>query len=137
MASVPRCIALLAATTLLIAGCGVRLQDLEPGTEFWASIEITGTFTPDSPLHVEAQYEQLYPVDVDVLCELRREKEQLLEIGRATVPALAGGNPAATPIAGTLSYDFSAPPAPGTYVVECLTPLDEDNFIGDEITIGS
>lgn len=130
-----RRIALLAAMTLLVAGCGVRLRDPDPGTEFWASIEISGTFTPGGALHVEARYDQLYPVDVEVLCELRREKEQLLEIGRATIPLLAGGNPDATPAPGTLSYDFTAPDSPGTYIIECLTPLDEDNFIGDEISI--
>lgn len=124
-----------AALGLSLAACGVRLNDPEPGTEFWDSIEITGTFNPGGNLNVTAAYTQLNPVDVEVMCELREEKEQLLEIGRTTVPALPDGHPEATPQVGSVSFGFAAPTEAGAYIVECLTPLDEDNFIGDEITI--
>jgi hypothetical protein len=133
--TVPRPIALLAAISLLFVGCGVRISGPERGTEFWDSIDITGTFTPGGALNVTAAYEQLNPVDVEVICELREEKEQLHEIGRTVVPALPEGSPDATPVAGSVSFDFSAPDDPGAYIVECLTPSDEDNFIGDEIIV--
>lgn len=129
------CLALLLAASLALTACGVRFNDPEPGTEFWDSIEITGTFTPGGALKITVAYEQLNPVDVEVMCELREEKEQLLEIGRTVVPAVPGGRPDATPQPGSVSFDFAAPSPPGAYIVECLTPLDEDNFIGDEITV--
>jgi hypothetical protein len=128
-------LALFLAASLVLSACGVRFRDPEPGTEFWDSIEITGTFTPGGALTVTAAYEQLNPLDVEVMCELREEKEQLLEIGRTVVPALPDGNPDATPQAGSVTFDFAAPSPPGAYIVECLTPLDEDNFIGDEIIV--
>ena len=135
--TVPARLAALLAVSLFLTACGVRFSDPEPGTEFWDSIEITGTFTPSGALNVVAAYEQLNPVDVEVMCELREEKEQLLEIGRTVVPARPDGNPEATPEAGSVSFDFAAPADAGAYIVECLTPLDEDNFIGDEITIAN
>lgn len=133
--TVPARIVLLASLSLLLAGCGVRFHDPDPGTEFWESIDISGTFKPGGALSVTASYEQRYPVDVEIMCELRRNKVQLQELGRTVVPAVPNGNPDATPVVGTVTYPFAAPATPGVYIVECLTPLDEDNFIGDEIAV--
>jgi hypothetical protein len=119
---------------VILAGCGIRVSDPEPGTEFWSDIDIVGTRETGSTMQVIAGYEQWYPVDVETVCELRQNKQTLREIGSTTVPALSGGNPEATPVVGHMTYDFTID-EPGTYIVECLTPKDEDNFIGDEITV--
>ena len=47
---------------------------------------------------------------------------------------LEDGGPEATPFPGAISFDFTVD-EPGTYIVECLTEKDEDNFIHDEITV--
>jgi hypothetical protein len=127
-------IAALLLSSALLAACGVRFSEADPGTEFFKSIDISGQMRAGDPLTVVVGYDQYYPVEVAFQCELRRNKQLVTVIGEATVPPLEGGGPDATPFPGVFSFDFSAA-EPGTYVVECLTPIDEDNFIGDEITI--
>ena len=125
---------LLAVTTLLLAGCGVRFRDPEPGTEFFTDLDIAGDFRVQAPLTLTVAYEQYYPAEVEVVCELRQHNETLRELGRQLVPPLPDGDPDATPVAGHSSFDFTVD-QPGTYDVECLTPKDEDNYISDEITV--
>ena len=125
---------LLAVTTVLLAGCGVRFRDPEPGTEFFTDLDITGDFRVQAPLTLTVAYEQYYPAEVEVVCELRQGNETLRELGRQLVPPLPDGDPDATPVAGHSSFDFTVD-QPGTYDVECLTPKDEDNYISDEITV--
>ena len=127
-------IAVLLSSSLLLAACGVRFQDPDPGTEFFKSIDISGQMRAGDPLTVVVGYDQYYPAEVAFQCELRRKKELITVIGEAKAPALEDGSPDATPFPGVYSFDFSVP-EPGTFIVECLTPQDEDNFIGDEITI--
>jgi hypothetical protein len=120
--------------SLLLAGCGVRFRDPRPGTEFFEALQVTGEMKAGSPLTALVTYTQNYPVEVEISCELRQNKKTVQEIGKNLVPPLPGGNPDATPVAGTFSYDFT-PPAPGEYKVECLTLKDEDNFIDKKIRI--
>jgi hypothetical protein len=124
----------VAVVSVLLVGCGVRFRDPESGTEFFSAIEVSGVRQAQSPLTVLVSYEQFYPVDVDLACELRQGKSLVKELGRGTVPALADGSPEATPFVGSLAYDFTVD-APGSYKVECLTPKDEDNFISQDVTI--
>jgi hypothetical protein len=51
-----------------------------------------------------------------------------------SVMPLENGGPGATPVPGSIAFDFTVD-VPGTYIVECLTEKDEDNFIHDEITV--
>jgi len=125
---------LLALSGLLLAACGVRFVDADPGTEFFTDIEISGEMRVNAPLTVYVQYEQFYPVDVNFQCELRRKKEIIKRLGEQNVAPLENGGPDMTPFPGAVAFDFTVD-APGTYIVECLTEKDEDNFIGDEITI--
>ena len=127
-------IVLLLCSSALLAACGVKFSSAEPGTEFFKSIDISGTMRSGDQLTVAVEYDQYYPVEVPFQCELRRKKELITVIGKATAPALEGGGPDATPFPGLFAFDFWAP-EPGMYIVECLTPADEDNFIGDEIII--
>jgi len=62
---------------------------------------------------------------------------KVFDIVLAQIPANAEGGPAgeATPVAGTLEQAFQAPAVPGTYVVRCYTPRDENNVISTRITI--
>jgi hypothetical protein len=136
MVGFARCVAgiVLIAMSLMLGGCGVRFRDPEPGTEFFTAIEITGEKVVGAPLTVLVEYEQYYPVDVQFHCELRREKEIIKQIGERSVAPLDDGGPDKTPIASAYAFDFTVD-EPGTFIVECLTELDEDNFIGDEIEI--
>lgn len=119
---------------LALAACGVKFTAAEPGTEFFTSIDITGEMRAGSPLTVLVAYEQFYPIDITLHCELRRKKEILRRLGDTVVGPLANGDPDKTPFPGVVAFDFTID-EPGTYIVECLTEKDEDNFIGDEITI--
>jgi hypothetical protein len=125
---------LLVAAASFVAGCGVRYSDPEPGTEFYESITISGDLTAGMAITVTVDITQTYPVEVESVCELRQNKVTLREIGRDVVPALVGGNPDATPPLSILTHDFTVD-EPGTYVIECLTPKDEDNFIAKEIKV--
>ena len=127
-------VGLLACWTLLLVGCGVRLRDPDPGTEFFSDIEIAGELRAQAPLTLTVGFEQYYPAEVELVCELRQNEQTLRELGRQTVQPLEGGDPDSTPTVGHATFDFTVEPA-GTYVVECLTPKDEDNYIAKEIKI--
>jgi hypothetical protein len=118
----------------LLVACGVDFTSPESGSEFFKSISIDGELRAGASLTVIANYEQYYPADVDVTCELRRDKSLLKTLGASTVPALAGGTPDSTPVPGHVAFDFTVD-APGSYRVECLTPKDEDNYISEEISV--
>jgi hypothetical protein len=126
--------ALLLPLALILAGCGVRFSDPEKGTEFFERLVVTGSGVAGEPMTAVVSYTQNYPIEVELVCELRQNKTTLFEMGKAVVPALPDGNPDATPFVGDLSYDF-VPPAAGSYKVECLTPKDADNFIDEEIAV--
>jgi hypothetical protein len=119
---------------VLLAACGVRFSSGEAGTEFFTSIDISGEMRAGAPLTVLVGYEQNHPVEVTFHCELRRKKEILKILGEELVAPLEDGGPDKTPYPGVISFDFTVD-EPGTFIVECLTAKDEDNFIGDEITI--
>ncbi|MBI5289238.1 MAG: hypothetical protein HY873_09740 [Chloroflexi bacterium] len=121
---------------LLFTACGIRFTDPPPGTEFFESLQVSGERTAGSPLTALVSYTQTYPVEVELTCELRQNKQTLFEIGKNVVPPVPDGNPDATPVVGSFSYDFT-PPAPGAYRVECLTLREEDNFISKKITISA
>jgi hypothetical protein len=124
----------LIALSLAAAACGVDFSEDEPGTEFWQTITISGELRAGAPLQVTASYEQFYPADLEVQCEVRQEATLIKAIGAETIPALAAGTPESTPVAGHVTYDFTID-EPGAYTVECLTPKDEDNFINDEVEV--
>lgn len=125
---------LVAASLTLLTACGVRFGAAERGTEFFKAIEITGEMRAGSTLTVLVDYDQYYPVEVEFVCELRKNKQLIKFIGRDTVAALPGGNPEATPFPGSIAFDFVVD-EPGRYRVECLTPKDDDNFIAEFITV--
>lgn len=112
----------------------MRFTDPEPGTEFFESLEISGEMKAGSTLTALVTITQNYPIEVELTCELRQNKTTLQEIGKDLVPPLPDGNPDATPVSGSFSYDFT-PPGPGEYKVECLTLKDEDNFIAKKFRV--
>jgi hypothetical protein len=128
--------ALLAGLTVLFAACGVRFRDPEPGTEFFTDLAVSGDLKAQAPLAVSVQYEQFYPVEVEMVCELRQHKTTLKEIGRQLVQPLENGSPDATPVSGNATFDLTVD-APGQYTVECLTPKDEDNYISKKISVAA
>jgi hypothetical protein len=127
-------VVLWVACASVFVSCGVRFSSTDRGTEFFTSIEISGEMRAGAPLTVLVGYEQYYPVEVVFQCELRRHKELIKVLGEEVVGSLENGGPDKTPFPGVISFDFSVD-KPGSYIVECLTPKEEDNFIGDEIEI--
>jgi hypothetical protein len=125
--------ALIAAASLL-AGCGISFADAPEGNEFWKSLDVSGERRAGSILTAAFVYEQFYPVDVPVTCEVLREGELLRHIGSTIIPAYPDGSPEVTPFAGSFSFDFVID-TPGEYRVDCYTNADEDNFIREVITI--
>jgi hypothetical protein len=124
----------LVAISIALTACGIRYRDPEPGTEFFSEIEIAGDQSVATPLTVTVGFEQFYPVEVELVCELRQGSTTLRELGRQLVPPLEQGEPEAIPVAGHATFDFTID-VPGAYDVECLTPKDEDNYIAEEINI--
>ena len=123
---------LLAAAAL--AGCGVAFGPAPQGNEFFKSLEVTGDLRVGAPLTAALEYAQRNPIEVTVQCELRQKKELVKVIGGERVAPLPEGDPEATPFPGNYAFDFTVD-EPGRYRVECLTPLDEDNYIIEEFTI--
>lgn len=131
-----RLAAVLLTFAALFGACGVAFSESDEGTEFFKRIQVSGPNRADVTMTVLLDYEQYYPVDVVIRCELRTETALVAEIAPPFVaPKLPLGTPDSTPVAGAFARDFVVE-EPGTYRVECLTPQDEDNFIAEEIHIG-
>ena len=119
----------------LSAGCGIHFGSADEHTEPMTHLRIAGTRKAGEELRVELAYSQTLPVAVEVECRLKQGSEVLQRIGAATVPANPGGNPEATPTAGTLSFPLRID-RPGEYTVMCLTLADESNYLSQTISIG-
>jgi hypothetical protein len=132
---IPRALLFVLPLLALASGCGVDFSEADPGTEFFTSLEVTGDLHAGQPLTAFVQYEQYYPVEVQFQCELRKEKTLIKEIGKEVVAPLPGGDPDATPFPGSFSFDFTVDEPARDYFVECLTGLDDDNFIRDRFDI--
>lgn len=120
---------------MLLAACGVRFSAAKQGTEFFVSLDVSGDKRAGQPLTALVTYDQKYPFEVLIKCELRQAKELVKPVGQDSAPPLANGNPKATPFPGSFSYDFTVE-RPGAYEVQCYTPADEDNFITKEFALG-
>ena len=119
----------------LSAGCGIHFGSADEHTEPLARLQITGTRAAGEELQVELAYSQTLPVAVEVECRLKQGSEGEKTIGAATIPANPGGNPEATPVAGTLVFPLRVE-QPGEYTVVCLTVADESNSLSQVISIG-
>ncbi|MEX2247877.1 MAG: hypothetical protein WEC75_14475 [Dehalococcoidia bacterium] len=129
----PRLLA-LALSAALLAGCGVGFAGGPQGTEFFKSLTVTGHKQTGAPLTAAVTYEQNYPLDVPIQCELRRGKALIKLIGGATAPPYPDGTPEKTPFPGNFSFDFTVEEA-GHYKVQCYTTADDDNFIEEEFDV--
>ena len=119
---------------LALTGCGVAFSDPPQGNEFFKSLSISGDKRVGQQLTATVAVKQSYATAVPIRCELRRNKSLVKALGEESVPAYPGGNPKVTPIAATVSFDFTVD-SPGDYVVECFTTSDEDNYILKGLTI--
>lgn len=125
---------MLALSCAVLAGCGVRFHDAEPGNEFFKSATVSGDLRAGSPLTGAITIAQRYDIAVQITCELRQGKQLIKSIGGDIVPALEGGTPKSTPVAAHYSYTFTADAA-GAYKFECFTVSDQDNFIIREFSV--
>jgi hypothetical protein len=148
----------------LLTACGVSVGSEDETTELFKRLTVAGDFHAGGILTMTLEYEQPYPVTVDVTCELLfrdflgeptpvptpgpaptepipiiepTPANRVLDILAEALPRNANGGPVdeATPISGTIERDFPAPEVPGRYTVRCLTPRDRDNRISQRITI--
>ena len=120
----------------LLAGCGIAFGGAPEGNDFFVSLRVTGDKTAGSPLTAAVAYETFYPDPIDVICELRQEKETLQQIGGFQAPGVPGLTPEDDGVPGNYSIDFAVN-EPGEYKVECFTPKDEGNFIIQAFEIGA
>jgi len=130
---------LLLSTSVLSplwAGCGIHFGSADEHTEPMTHLRITGTRRAGEELKVELAYSQTLPVAVEVECRLKQGNEVLQRIGGGTIPANPGGNPEATPVAGSLSFPLRVE-QPGEYKVVCVTLADESNSLSQVISIGA
>ena len=131
---------LLPATLLLVvvalsdAACGVGFRSAPEGNEFFKSAKVTGNFQAGGALTGAVTFKSSYPVEIQVLCEIRRGKDLVQSLDSKVVPLLADGSPKKTPVAGAFSYDFTVAD-PGAYKFECYTAVDQDNYIIREFTV--
>lgn len=131
---IPPFVLLLALSCVLLAGCGVRFHDPEPGNEFFTSATVSGDLRAGSTLTGTVTIAQRYNIDVPIACELRRGKELVKALGSEAVAALGGGTPKSTPVATHYTYEFTVESA-GAYKFECYTTKDQDNYVIREFTI--
>jgi len=127
----------------VLTGCGISLRAENSGSEIFQELVVEGEFIAGEPLTFTLTYEQPYPVEVAIACDLLERKPDtdvvrgLRRILRDTLPANPQGGPLdeATPVADSLQHTFPAPERPGRYIVACFTKDDRENAIGEEITI--
>jgi hypothetical protein len=167
----PRCRRYLAGAVVasglalaLLTACGISAGSEDETTELFKRLTVEGDFRAGGTLTLTLQYEQPYPVTVDVGCELLFRDfrgaptpqptpgptptapipileptpvNRVLDILSDALPRNANGGPAgeATPISGVITREFAAPEVPGAYTVRCLTPRDRNNRISQRITI--
>jgi hypothetical protein len=121
--------------SLPLAGCGIAFGDAPQGNDFFTSLRVSGEKRAGAPLTAAVSYETFYPVQIEILCELRQGSRTIREIGRGFAPAVT---PERTPddeaVPGNFSIDFNVATA-GDYKVECYTVLEEANFIIEEFKI--
>ena len=125
---------LLLLSCALVAGCGVRFRDPEPGNEFFKSATVSGDLRVGATLTGAVTVAQTYSIVVPITCELRQGKTLIKTIGSEQIAALPGGTPKSTPVAASYSYPFTVEQA-GAYKFECFTTKDEDNFVIREFTV--
>jgi hypothetical protein len=125
---------LLLALAVVSSACGIAFGSAPEGNEFFKSAKVIGDARAGLTLTGTVTYESNYPVEVQIACEMRQGKELVQSLATETIPALPGGNPKATPVPGTFSYDFAIA-TPGAYKFECYTVKDEDNYIIREFTV--
>lgn len=118
----------------LLVACGVRFSAAKQGNDFFKTLTVSGDRRAGSALTASVTYMQKAPFEVKMTCELRKNKTLVRAIGNDVIPRYPFGNPKATPFPGNFSYDFTVD-EPGTYEVQCYTPVDEDNFIVKEFTV--
>ena len=127
---------------LLATGCGVRFSDGFDGTELFKDIELSGERRPGAELTLTLRLASIYPVPVSIGCFYEAEAgltdderrlsfpERATKIGETMLAAspdrLADAADAPTE---TRRFRFAAP-APGAYLLACLTPAAAENGYG-------
>jgi hypothetical protein len=141
---------LLFFAVLSFAGCGVSFSAEEEQSEIFTDLSISGDFTPRGQLILALRYQQRYPVEIQVVCEVLEDRSgpreerlltRVLEQQLLPTGSLSMGEGTAvpletiTPVPGTFEQPFNGPDQPGRYEVECLTPADDNNDIEESFTI--
>ena len=137
--TVPRnvIVVLLALASIALAGCGIAFSDAPQGNDFFTSLRVSGDTRVGRPLTAAVSYETFYPVQIEIVCELRQGSRTIHEIGRGFAPAITPErHPDDEAVPGNFSIDFTVEAA-GSYKVECYTVLDDANYIIEEFAVAS
>jgi hypothetical protein len=140
----------LCVGAVVIAGCGVSFSAEDEQSEIFADVLVEGDFSPGGQLTLTLRYQQPYPAQIDVACDLLEDRSgrradrlvarvleqqilptQGLPVGEGTPQPLEE----ITPVPGSFEQPFNAPVEPGRYEVECLTPVDDNNKLSRSFTI--
>ncbi|MGB2695880.1 MAG: hypothetical protein WBD55_11960 [Dehalococcoidia bacterium] len=123
--------------------CGISLRAEGSDSEVFQKLTFDERVAAGEEVPLMIDYEQPYPVGLDIECDIFKKGRKLEEGERGQVffesflPTNENGGPVeeATPISGTTVATFIAPPVPGRYVVRCLTTGDENNAIAEPIEV--
>lgn len=141
--------------SLFVAACGVSLSSENTGSEIFEELTIEGEsatsegeFSTGEVLALSLAYDQPYPVEILIVCDLLdplefedleedEEPEPLARLLNESLAPNPNGGPLdeATPVSDTINRSFAAPEAPGRYLVRCRTDADEDNAIFEEVKV--
>ncbi len=116
------------------AGCGIGTD--AKYQQPLAAMHVIGTPAAGQPLQVELDYQQTYPVDIDVECDLDQNSEVMQTIGTDIVPGSPQARPDATPIPGKFTFPFQVQSA-GDYQVVCFTPADVENKLKSSLSVAA
>jgi hypothetical protein len=123
----------LAASVLLLAGCGISFGG-GASSELFSDLRIRGEPVVGREMTLEVTHEQRYPVAVDISCFLVQPSHSRRLLGRDTLPPNPDISAEPTPVAGASTFRFRVQ-RPGRYLALCNTPLDPENFISEDFRV--
>jgi hypothetical protein len=119
---------MLVVTGLLVAACGVRFSETRHESELFIRLAIVGEPEVLQPVTAVLEYEQVYPVPVQVKCYLDPSDSTGRLVAKETIAANVDDSPLAEAVPGEFTFRFRVD-EPGKHTVECLTPEDTNNTI--------
>jgi hypothetical protein len=125
---------MLVVAGLLLAACGVSFREAQHESELLTSLTIAGQPAVSQEVTAVLEYQQVYPVSVQVNCYLDGSDETGLLVAKETIAASADDSSLAEAVPGELTFRFPVD-EPGKHSLECLTPEDSGNTISTSFEV--